>query len=169
MEFPEIIPSIMSRVVFYIYTGEFIQSKVPHIYEGICADPGDLTGDEPGKNPTAVTHSDRLERWERQAANISALVYKCADVMMMDELKSITASKFMSYTRTHFRKEDFHNALQTMCESTAETDKGLRVPAMQFMIQQHALAIRSENKIPEKTVEVLKRHSAGLWEVFVLG
>lgn len=168
MEFHEILPSIMSRVVFYIYTGEFIPSKVPPVYQGLCADPDDFTDDEPGNNPTAVTRFKSLGRLERDAAKISALVYKCADIMMMDDLKSLTASQFLEYTRTHFKKKGFHDALLIMCESIGEADQGLRAPAMDIMLQQYGSAFRSEKKIPEKTVEVLKQYSAGLWDLAIL-
>ncbi|KAJ9627546.1 hypothetical protein H2204_009585 [Knufia peltigerae] len=46
IDFPEEIPSVMSRVIYYIYTSKYDPMYVPHIYTLRCLDPPELQIDD---------------------------------------------------------------------------------------------------------------------------
>jgi hypothetical protein len=62
-----------------------------------------------------------------KAVKVSAMVYKSADMMMIDDLKSCAAEPFLTYTRDHFHDHDFHSSLRTMCENISCDDTRIGV------------------------------------------
>lgn len=171
INFPEEIPSIMSRIIYYLYTGECDFSTVPEIFQRLCADPDDLklNGSEEGEAMDQDSVSDRFNTQEvdvksMQTAKVAAMVYKSAGMMMIDHLKSSAAEHFVTYTRDNFHDHDFHSALRTMCKNTSENDEVLRLPVMKFMLRK-----RNDpwgERIPhEQTIEVLREYSAGFWDM----
>jgi hypothetical protein len=119
INFPEEIPSIMSRIIYYLYTKEFYELRVPEVFRPLCADPDELTVVESG-NEIDTMDQDLPQNISLICAKVAAMVYKSADMLMIDDLKSDAAMSFLSYARGSSHHHDFHDALQSMFKNTSD-------------------------------------------------
>jgi hypothetical protein len=161
----------MSRIIYYLYEGEYNPSNVPEIFQRLCADPDELThdGSEDRETMNQDCVFDRSNTREPdgkslRAVKVAAMVYKSSDMMMIDDLKSCAAEHLLTYTREHFHDHDFHGALRTMCENTSANDEGLRLPVMEIMLRNRNDPC-GKRHLHEKTIEVLREYSAGFWDL----
>lgn len=170
VKFAEVIPSIMGRVIFFLYTGVFITGAVPEIYQGVCADPEELT-----PNGLKIKDNDWVGQLDMNYgtavshARVSVMVYACADMMMIKELKSCAAKYFLTFTNHHFWHYYFHAALSTMLNIVAETDTELRIPVLELLLQKHIIPRTDSTSLPpkihDKTIAILKESSGGWWDL----
>jgi hypothetical protein len=156
----------MGRVIFYLYTGNLMASTVPEIYQEVCTDPGELTPTGPKiEDDDWVGQLDKnIGTTVSRDAKVSVMVYACADMMMINDLRSCAAKYFLKFTNEHFWHYYFHDALGTMLKIVTDTDTGLRIPVLEFLLQKHISApLRS--KIHEKTLTILRESSGGWWDM----
>jgi len=186
IDFPKQIPSILSRVILYLYTGEFNPSEVPEAFQELCADPDEWTprgfGDEtiddeidqgdieeelnqdrpPHETDHCVEDDDGMDYLQHahllKSAKISAMVYQSADMLMIDGLKLLAADHFLAYARQNYDNRDFHEALQTMYDSTSELDEDLRLPITKMLFRHR------HTSLPDEVIQVARDNSAGWWD-----
>lgn len=64
----------MSRIIYYLYTKEFHEPRVPAIFRPLVADPDELTVDESGSESNAMDHG-LLRNASLRCAKVCAMVY----------------------------------------------------------------------------------------------
>lgn len=118
-------PGVVSRVISYVYTGDYDEDKVPKVFRGRFQDV-ELP-------PLAGTLRKQRELngrvWEpRHAARVAnrlqvnAMVYKLADMLGMRDLTNVASAACQDCLSDALRSDRFHTSLKTLFESTSDTD-----------------------------------------------
>ena len=81
----------------------------------------------------------------------SVQVYACAEVLELEDLKLLSAKRFVAKARAVLGDDQFAQCLRFMYETTNDTDKDLRLPATM-------LCLESRSQLSIKTLEVLKQY-----------
>lgn len=140
---------------------------MPDIFQRLCADPEEWNLSGAKDQIEDVEQVSSLHTKLLKGAMVSAMVYQSADMLMVNDLKPIAREHFIAYARGHFLDHGFHNALRIMFENTPEDDKELRLPIMETMLRHRSRPGYEWSPIPEETIEVLRQHSAGWWDLAV--
>jgi hypothetical protein len=157
VKFPEEDPKILSRVICFLYTGDYngdVAENVPECFHK-------LLQCQPIEKPTP-----KDEKWSEYLVGIlktDALVYKCADMLGVDSLKAQAARRFLILARKSISCRGFEEAMKTMYESTAYDDRILRIPATHDFVQKHTLVTERE-----KILEVVLKYEPVAWELGLL-
>lgn len=191
IDFPEEIPSVLSRVIFYIYTKKYEPKDVPEIYRMRCDDPPELQiddlditldddvlmassqdaaaagGDATTAKPRATIHSSNKTEEKAfikqlgRSMKVGIMVYKFADMAQMERLKQLAAKRFLTDLKKAYRVDDFHSVISLLYDSTSFNDKVIRMPATQFLLSKH-----DDINDHGETTRVMDDHNAGMRQMF---
>ncbi|KAK5190857.1 hypothetical protein LTR72_000668 [Exophiala xenobiotica] len=157
VNFPEEDPKILSRVIFFLYAGDYnddVAENVPDCFHK-------LLQCQAIEKPTPED-----EKWPEYLVGMlktDALVYKCADMLGVDSLKAQAARRFLSLARKSISCRGFEEAVKAMYESTACDDRILRIPATHDFIQKHTLVAERE-----EILKVVVKYEPVAWELGLL-
>ena len=144
----------MARTILFLYSSGYDAEKVPEFLM-----PGNEAENdqEPGSDKSQSPDSSTFKR-----LNNNVLVYKCADMLGIENLKVLAADRFLDDARIAFADPRFSLPLCVMYESTQEDDEHLRVPVTSLCVKNHEMLAN----IPE-VVSVLEKHEHGVWKVYM--
>ncbi|KAK4939980.1 hypothetical protein LTR10_019832 [Elasticomyces elasticus] len=154
VKFPEEESSIMARVILFMYTKDYEDNRLPWFYKQVIHDDDEdeeerLRG-QPGR--------DIDELGMMRPLKVNALMYKCADMLGLEQLKEIASSRFMRDARLAYEMDGFDDVLQLLYENTSPGDRGLRFDVTRLCVENHDLL-----EIRKKTVEVIEEHQPDVW------
>ena len=145
----------MARTLLFMYTGDYDDIQVPDItVKTACSSKKES---ESSKLLGLQVFMDDLV-FKKLETN--ALVYKCADMLGVEDLKALAADRFVTDARTVFTKRAFAEPLRIMYESTRSDDGYLRLPITTLCIKHHNLLA----DIPE-TIAVIQHYEYNVWTV----
>jgi hypothetical protein len=229
MQLPEEIPAILSRVIYFLYTGEYVVADVPEHFQTLCSDQdvpeltettkkadckaavpfnaymevdqedeidgedenvredpavreaygefvrkskvirGFLRTDTPeaaairGEGCLTTLNKAREEAVKVfqtplgeetvKALKVHALVYKCADMLSIEELKSQACRGFYDGMTKAFMLKGFEAPLEVMYKTIRADDKDLRLAVTKFLVQNYR---KLQNR--SKTLRIIKEH-----------
>ena len=93
----------------------------------------------------------------------NALVYKCADMLGIENLKVLAADRFMADARVAFSEMGFAEPLRILYQSTRSDDELLRVPVTTLCVENHELVERIAD-----TVGVMEQYEYCAWKIMPL-
>jgi hypothetical protein len=141
----------MSRFIAFLYTKNYDDSKVPEFCL-TTADSHDQDMLPSSENPP----SGLLE-----SMSVNALVYKCADMLGIENLKVLACARFVRQPESAYAMDGFDDPLNVMFENTHPNDVELRLAVTRICLSNYA-QIRDQSK----TVQILKHHKPNVWNVF---
>ncbi|EXJ68961.1 uncharacterized protein A1O5_07893 [Cladophialophora psammophila CBS 110553] len=175
IEFPEDDPGIVARVVLFLYTSDYDANQVPtfnkHSHGGGCLAQRDRSASFSAESAissgnfvaAAAAAADEKRKQEEvvvEALKINALVYKCADMLGIENLKVLAADRFLADAVGLVGDDQLAEPLRVMYESTHATDEHLRLPVT-------TLCIRNHDTLSKATVKVIQEHEHNVWSVTV--
>lgn len=144
-------PDIVSRVIYYIYTGDYQDDKIPYVFKQRC-----------DNHTTPVLQGTRLLRGF-SIFEVNMLVYILADMLGMEHLKTEASSRCQNKCATAYKSDHFPLVLKTLFENTREDDD-LRL--------QISILVAKESKMPHKkhkkfgnVDEVFEKFDPKLWKI----
>ncbi|KIV84352.1 hypothetical protein PV11_00136 [Exophiala sideris] len=158
VKFPEEESSIMARVILFMYTNDYEDHRLPWFYKQLVHDDEEdeeerLRG-RPGKDIDEIGLMRPLK--------VNALMYKCADMLGLEQLKEIASSRFMRDAQVAYEMDGFDDPLRILYESTSPDDRGLRFEVTRLCVENHDLL-----EIRKKTVEVIEEYEPNVYNFFV--
>ena len=154
VKFPEEDPKILSRVFFFLYSGDYDYAEAESVPECFHK----LLQYQPIEKPTP--DDEKWSGYVVESFKTIALVYKCADMLGIEGLKNLAAKRFLLQAPTGICIDGFEEALRVMYESTASNDQMLRIPATRVCIQKYSLVANRE-----ETIKVILKHEPVVWDV----
>ncbi|KAK5467446.1 hypothetical protein LTS15_000419 [Exophiala xenobiotica] len=157
VKFPEEDPKILSRVICFLYTGEYNDDVAENFPECFHK----LLQYQPIEHPTPED-----EKWSEYlvgSLKTDALVYKCADMLGINSLKGQAARRFLNIARKSISCCGFEEAMKAMYESIACDDRILRIPATHDLMQKHTFVAERE-----KILKVVMKYEPVAWELGLL-
>ena len=93
---------------------------------------------------------------------MNTLVYKCAEMLGLDELKDEASARFMRDADLAYDMDGFEDPLRLLYESTRSDDTDLRFEVTCLCVENHDIL-----EFRKKTVEVMREHEPNVWSVSV--
>lgn len=142
----------MSRVIAFLYANDYDDSNVPGFFRKTadCHDQDLQHTDE--KPPSGVL----------ETMSVNALVYKCADMLGIENLKTLACGRFVQQAESAYAMDGFDEPLDVMFENTHPNDVELRLTVTRICLSNYA-----QIKDRPKTVQTLKDHEPNVGNVFV--
>ncbi|KAJ9606900.1 hypothetical protein H2200_008910 [Cladophialophora chaetospira] len=180
IEFPEDDPEVMARVVLFMYTGDYDADKAPSTilpsgYSIVAGTPETKTESSAAEKPksrrikasTEATPAQSksgvgqtIDKRSFEVLTINALVYKCADMLGIQNLMMLAAERFLADCPVAYTDERFAPPLRTMFESTRSDDEHLRLPVTTLCVKSHSL-------LPALVAAVVQEHEYNVWRIYV--
>ncbi|KAK5056085.1 hypothetical protein LTR84_012636 [Exophiala bonariae] len=151
INFPEEKREIVGRPIRFMYTNDYDDSEAPH-----SVSKPDKNNDQGSK---VATDDASLAPFGRMTVN--ALVYKCADMLGINNLRTVACEKFVREARSACAMEGFAQPLKIMFESTLSNDTELRLAVVRICLDEYP-----QVKKHTKTVEILKTHEPIVLTIF---
>ncbi|KIW55927.1 hypothetical protein PV05_04636 [Exophiala xenobiotica] len=155
--FPEEDPEILARVILFMYSKYYHELKLPRFYHGLIKDDGE--GEE-DRFPSGRGFQEIDELGLRRGLKVNALVYKCAEMLGLDELKDEASARFMRDAKSAYDMDGFEDPLRLLYESTRADDTDLRFKVTCLCVENHDIL-----ELRKKTIEVIKEHEGNVWSV----
>lgn len=152
-------PAIVSRVIRYVYTGDYNEDKIPKAFRGRFADVELLVVENKkrassGKRlePTKVSRdADRLK--------VNAMVYRLADMLGMADLRMVASTACQDGIPGALLSAGFPLALKTLFESTRKGDN-LRFQTTFLLAKWYATVVPFKQEI----TGLLMEYGPQLWK-----
>ncbi len=98
----------------------------------------------------------------RPALKVNTLMYKCAEMLGLEELKHEASARFMRDANMAYDMDGFEDPLRLLYESTRSDDTDLRFEVTCLCVENHDIL-----EFRKKTVEVVREHEPNVWSVSV--
>jgi hypothetical protein len=152
-------PAIVSRVIFYLYTGDYDEHLIPKIFQDRCTEI-ELPADTMIQRKTRGGVQAQVQvQHETNSLKVNSMVYKLAEMLGMEDLQDIASARCQACLAGAYSYAGFSSVLKTLFESTREEDN-LRVRAIIFLARKD-----KQGDLREDTIEVLKEYEPKLWEI----
>ena len=160
VDFPEEDPYIMDVVLRYLYTGEY---TVPNASSFKFSNGSKLLAPRPMQRSVARLGSSCARKeylWIEDAKplDLHVLVYKCADMLGIENLKVFAATRFLKESETALKEESFARQLETVYESTSPNDQPLRLAVT-------SLCLKNHDQLPAEVTKVVQMNEPNVWLV----
>ncbi|KIW91756.1 uncharacterized protein Z519_07724 [Cladophialophora bantiana CBS 173.52] len=168
IEFREDDPGIVARVVLFLYTSDYDANQIPtfnkHSHGGVFPAQRDRSASSCAESAVSSENLAAAEKRKQEevveALKINALVYKCADMLGIENLKVLAADRFLADAIGLVGDDQLAEPLRVMYESTHATDEHLRLPVT-------TLCIRNHDTLSKAAVQVIQEHEHNVWSVTV--
>ncbi|EXJ58152.1 hypothetical protein A1O7_05577 [Cladophialophora yegresii CBS 114405] len=100
-------PETVSRVVLFMYTGDYNERQIPAFLLPDQVEYLSATTQAAADEKAAASSSTPDGPTVFEVLKTNALVYKCADMLGVEDLKVLAAERFMADARTVFSEEGF--------------------------------------------------------------
>ncbi|KAK5054477.1 hypothetical protein LTR84_001368 [Exophiala bonariae] len=182
--YDEFSPTIMSRVILYIYTKKYDASSVPPMFKELATDPTEVQLGKSSPEPEVVedevdssSPDDWDPEWESSSMKavrlvkatskakplkVNILVYKVADYLGVKGLAEFASAKINALSDEYlFHLDPTVEGLEFMLDELPARDRGLRLQIAAFLAkhQEEARQVASLD-------QALDCHTDGLWGVF---
>jgi hypothetical protein len=149
-------PKILSRILIFLYTGDYDAAKVPDFFHKLTAKSAKATSNK------VKAMGTRTSDGKRAMADLKthAMVYKLADMLDITALKTTASDRFLAGIGNCCDSPSFAEPLKVMYEHTQPCDAFLRLPATTACVKQH----KKVTWCPE-VLEVIMRYEANAWKV----
>ncbi|EXJ80811.1 hypothetical protein A1O3_07095 [Capronia epimyces CBS 606.96] len=154
IKFPEQHPYIMARAILFMYTADHLLPDF--LIKKITQDQKDALGE-------IFSYTFReIDELDMRRLKVNALLYGCADMLGIEDLKTIASELFMEVAALAFEYDGFEEPLQLLYENTRPDDCDLRLKVTGLCVENHDLL-----ETRTKTLEVLQDHEPNVWHVSV--
>jgi hypothetical protein len=155
-------PAIVSRVIFFLYTGNFDPGEIPEIFRARCADiesPSDPDGKQTKRDSDGNLVAIRRRDVSTQHLKVNSMVYKLADMLGYEYLKIRAFFRCERCLCKAFLDAGFPSGLKTLFECTREEDE-LRVRTMIFLARKNL-----DGELRKQAFAVLMEYEPRLWKL----
>jgi len=160
VKFPEENPGILGRAVFYLYTNEYEGPKTPIFFMQMPR----IAELETEMLQSLHQSNDDNDHDLMDELTIHALVYKCADMLGIEDLKKEASERFLAGSSKALKGKlkGFEQPLEVMYESTRADDQDLRLHVTSLCVKEHAVV-----EPRKEIVEIILRHDPNVWNIAV--
>lgn len=145
-----------------MYTNDYDDSEAPCYARRTENDkPTDHESSLSRPEETHITPLENQSDTLLEKMSINALVYKCADMLGVKNLKTLACKRFLKQTTSAYSMKGFAQPLETMFESTHPNDPELRLTVVRMCLLNY-----DQIKDQPKTLQILKLHEPNVWTVF---
>ena len=148
----------MARVILFMYTNDYEDNRLPWFYKQLVHDDDEDEEERLRGRP----FKDIDEIGMMRPLKVNALIYKCADMLGLEQLKEIASSRFLKDAQVAYEMDGFHDPLRLLYDNTSPDDRGLRFEVTRLCVENHDLL-----EIRGKTVKVIEEHEPNVWNFFV--
>ncbi|KAK5206991.1 hypothetical protein LTR96_009376 [Exophiala xenobiotica] len=145
--------------ILFMYSNDYDDDELPKFYHRL------INWDDEGEEDIVASgrgFSEIDDLGLRRALKVNTLVYKCAEMLGLDELKAEASARFMEAANLAYDMDGFEDPLRLLYESTRCDDSDLRFEVTCLCVENYDVL-----EFKKKTVEVMKDHEPNVWSVSV--
>lgn len=147
-------------MILFLYTDDYDDKSSPQFYKNLYLDEEEKQDADLNEANGNEKEIDALGL--RKPLKVNALMYKTAEMLGIDDLKTLASARFMRDAEAGFEMDGFEEPARLLYESTSTDDRDLRFKVTQLCVENYdVLEIRT------KTLAILRQHGPNVWHVTV--